>query len=95
MPIVRMRITGAPERVDAIVAALHGIDKVDRVEEVIDEVQTMRDDSSSSGLPDDTGGQLSRVEIHASGADVVERVHGAAEILARDLDCAIEIVDRF
>lgn len=96
MPVLRLRITGGRNAVDSILAQLHGIDKIDRLEEVDDEISDMRDDSSSADSPDDNpGSDVHRIELHTTDAASREQIHDAIEIAARDLDAAVEFVDRF
>ena len=95
MPIVRLRITGNREAVDSIIARLHGIDKIDRLEEVDDEIPDMRDDSSSADSADDDIGETYRIEVHVPDHASKEMVHDVVEMSARDLNAAIEFVDRF
>lgn len=94
MPIVRLRITGDREAVDSIIARLHSIDKIDRLEEVDDEMPDMRDDSSSADAEDNLADTY-RIEVHVADRAAKELVHDVVEMSARDLDAAIEFVDRF
>jgi hypothetical protein len=95
MSILRFRVTGGRSAVDTIMARLNGIDQLERVEEVDDEMETMRDDSSSSDLPDDIGSEVYRIEVETPHASTNERVHDVIEMTARDLDVAVEFVERF
>jgi hypothetical protein len=95
MSMLRFRVTGRPEAIDAIVARLNSIDQLERVEEVDDEMPDMRDDSSSSELTDDIGEPMRRILVETPHASMNERVRDMLEIAARDLDVAIEFVDRF
>jgi hypothetical protein len=95
MAILRFRITGNRGAVDDLLARLHSIDKIDRLEEVDDEIPTMRDDSSSTDSADDDLGETYRIEIHAPDHAAKEMVQDVIEVSARDLDAAIEFVDRF
>ncbi len=95
MSILRFRVTGSNDSIDAIVARLNGIEQLERVEEVDDEIPDMRDDSSSSELADDMGEPMRRILVETPHASMNERVHDMLEVSARDLDVAIEFVDRF
>ncbi len=95
MPVMRIRLTGSRSSADALIARLHGIDKLERVEEVDDEMDTLRDDSSSSQLPDDIGADVYRIEVETPHAKTLESVHDVVEMSARDLDAAVEFVERF
>ena len=95
MPVMRIRLTGSRTSADTLIARLHGVDKLERVEEVDDEMDTLRDDSSSLALPDDLGADVYRIEVETPHAKTLESVHNLVEITARDLDAAVEFVDRF
>ena len=95
MSILRFRVTGSRSAIDAIVARLHSIDKLEHVEEVDDEIPDMRDDSSSAQSADDVGGQTRRIEVETPHASTNEHVHDVLEVAARDLDVAVEFVERF
>jgi hypothetical protein len=95
MSILRFRVTGSRDAVDAIVARLNSIDNLERVEEVDDEIADMRDDSSSSQLPDDIGSPMRRILVETPHASTNEHVHDVLELAARDLDVAVEFVERF
>ena len=95
MTILRFRITGSRSAVDTIITRLHGIDQLERVEEVDDEMANIDDDSSSGELPDDVGPGVHRIEVETPHAADVERVHNLVEISTRDLDVAVEFLERF
>ncbi|HEX5123253.1 MAG TPA: hypothetical protein VFV97_08390 [Rhodanobacteraceae bacterium] len=94
MRTVRFRLTGTVAKTDAMIAALHSIDGVDRVEEVADQMHE-RDDSSSLQLPGDSGGDFHDIEVHAHSAAEADAVRSRAEIAARDLGVAVEFVEEF
>ena len=95
MPILRLRVTGNRDAADAIIATLNGVDDLERVEEVDDEIPTLRDDSTSLELPDDLGASVYRIEVETPHKKDLDRVHDLIEISARDLDAAVEFVDEF
>jgi len=95
MPMVRFRLIGSRADADAIIAALHGIDEIEHVEEIDDEMTGMRDDSSSSESVSDSEAALYRIEIDAPGDTVADIVRGRAEAMARALDAGIEFTDEF
>ncbi len=95
MPILRLRVTGNRDAADAIIATLNGVDELERVEEVDDEIPTLRDDSTSLELPDDLGASVYRIEVETPHKSDIERVHDLVELSARDLDAAVEFVDEF
>ena len=95
MPMIRMRIFGHRDSADTLVSTLRGIDGIEHVEDIDEEsMDTMRDDSSSSELVDDTPGSIVRVEIEAPEKKV-EMVHDVAELGARELGIVVEFVDEF
>ena len=95
MPILRLRVTGSRDAADAIMATLNSVDELERVEEVDDEMSTLRDDSTSLELPDDLGALVYRIEIETPHRKTIDRVHDLIEMTARNLDAAVEFVDRF
>jgi hypothetical protein len=95
MPILRLRVTGNRDAADTIMAALNSVDELERVEEVDDEISTMRDDSTSLDLPDDLGTSVYRIEVETPHRATLDRVHDLIEMTSRNLDAAVEFVDRF
>lgn len=95
MSILRFRVSGGRSAVNEIISRLHGVDNVDRVEEVDDEISDMRDDSSSAESVDEAGVEVHRIEVETVRSSINERVHDLMELSARDLDVAVEFVDRF
>lgn len=94
MRTIRFRLTGPVAKADAMIAKLHAIDDVDRVEEVADQMH-VRDDSSSLDLPDDDNGDFHDIEVHAQSAAGAAEVRSRAEAAARDLGVAVEFVEDF
>jgi len=94
MRTIRFRLTGTVAKADAMIARLHAIDSVDRVEEVADQMHE-RDDSSSARLPDDAGGDFHDIEVHAQNAAGATEVRRRAEAAARELGVAVEFVEDF
>ncbi|MEP6483127.1 MAG: hypothetical protein ABJB01_01675 [Rudaea sp.] len=76
-------------------ATLNGVDELERVEEVDDEIPTLRDDSTSLELPDDLGSSVFRIEIETPHKKTLDRVRDVIEMSTRDLDAAVEFVDEF
>ena len=95
MAILRMRVTGDSTSVESLLSRLHSIDKIDRLEEVDDEMSDLRDDSSSADSPDSNVDDVHRVELHIPDRSAKEMIHDVVEMSARDLDVAVEFVDRF
>jgi hypothetical protein len=95
MPILRLRVTGNRNAADQIMATLNGVDELERVEEVDDEMPTLRDDSTSLELPDDLGTSVYRIEVETPHRATLDRVRDLLEMSTRNLDAAVEFVDRF
>ena len=95
MPILRLRVTGNRDAADAIMATLNSVDELERVEQVDDEMSTLRDDSTSLELPDDLGASVYRIEVETPHRATLDRVHDLIEMTSRDLDAAVEFVDQF
>ena len=94
MPIVRFRLNGSDAQASAMIAALHELDHVDRVEEVADQMHD-RDDTSSQGLPSDQVADFHNIEAHATSNKSAGDLRDVVETAARDLSAAVEFVDRF
>lgn len=95
MPMVRFRLTGGRADADAMIAALHGINDIEHVEEIDDVMTGMRDDSSSSDSISDSEAQLYRIEVEAPNDELADNVRVNAEALAHQLDAGIEFTDEF
>ena len=93
MPLIRLRITGDRDIFDDVVNALHGIDRVERVEEIDDFMSDFRDDSSSQNLSDDMSSRAFTVEVEAP-RNQLERVREVAEEAAGAREAAIEFIDQ-
>jgi hypothetical protein len=92
---VRFRLTGASAPVERVLATLESIDGVDRIEEVADLGDHLRDDSSSRGLVDDVGADFHDVEVHAQSDVVAGEVRDRVILAARAAGVTAEFVDRF
>jgi len=95
MAMVRFRLTGEANAVQSALTAISDVDDVDRIEEVGDQGVHLRDDSSSSGLDEDTGGDFHDIEVHAMSTRAAADVRACAERAARAHGIALEFVDRF
>ncbi len=95
MPMVRFRLIGTRADADAVMAAVHGIDGIEHVEEIDDLIPSMRDDSSSSESVSDSEGQVYFIEVDAPNDQLADTVRGSAEVIANDRDAGIEFVDEF
>jgi len=92
---VRFRLTGDAVSVQRVLSLLESIDKIDRIEEVADQGEHMRDDSSSLGLVDDVGNDFHDVEVHAQSDAAAEEVRDRLLLAARSIGIGVEFVDRF
>jgi hypothetical protein len=78
-----------------VIAALHGINDIEHVEELDDLMSGMRDDSSSSELASDSEGRIYYIEVDTPNDQLADTVRGSAEVLAREHDAGIEFTDEF
>ncbi|MDQ7996005.1 MAG: hypothetical protein AAGC76_09135 [Luteibacter sp.] len=92
MPRIQLRITGDRDIFDDVMNAIHGVDRVERVEEIDDLMMGVRDDSSSSELSDDVGSRTFTLEVEVPNEKVGERVREIAEETAGTREAAIEFI---
>ncbi|MGF6709803.1 hypothetical protein QFZ41_000767 [Luteibacter sp. W1I16] len=92
MPRVLLRITGDRDIFDDVANAIHGIDRVERVEEIDDFMNDFRDDSSSQNLSDDMSSRTYTLEVEVPNDKVGERVREVAEETAGTREAAIEFI---
>jgi hypothetical protein len=97
MPLLRFRLIGSREDADDLISTLHGLDGIEYIEELDDELAPrMRDDSSSSELVDDQEGHVYFVELETADDEMlVDAVRSVAEVRAEALGIGIEFVDEF
>lgn len=95
MSTVRFRLTGDAVAVDRVMKALESLDNVDRIEEVADQIDHVRDDSSSLGLVDDMGTEFHDIEVHAQNEAAAADVRDRLVLATRSIGVAVEFVDRF
>lgn len=96
MRILRFRLDGEIDRVETLLVALRGLDDVDRVEQVADDVPHMDEDSSSAGLPDDTArADFHDVELHALSAHAAENARRRIQTLSQELGVVVEWLEQF
>lgn len=96
MPTLRIRLLGSQTDTDSLITVLHGLDGVERVEEVADLMPHMDDeDSSSAGLPDDIGPGVHAIEVEVIDHLLGQRVRELAAEAAESLDASLEFVDEF
>jgi hypothetical protein len=96
MQTVRLRIIGSETDTQSLISILHGLEGVERIEEVADLMPHMDDeDSSSLGLPDDMGPGMHALEVDVGDAALAEQVRQLAGQAAEQLDANVEFVDEF
>lgn len=95
MSLLRFRLYGTDDQSSTMIAHLHGIESIDRVEEVADQMRGVRDDSSSLNLVDDVGPGLHCIEANVQNDVDPAEVRGIIERISYDLDAGVEFVDRF
>ncbi|MDQ0011130.1 Na+/phosphate symporter [Luteibacter jiangsuensis] len=92
MPRILLRITGDRDIFDDVANAIHGIDRVERVEEIDDFMSDFRDDSSSQNLSDDMSSRTYTLEVEVPNEKVGEHVRQVAEEAAGSREAAIEFI---
>lgn len=95
MAMIRFRLIGNREDADTVIAGLHGMDDIERIEEIDDLMPEMRDDSSSSESAGDTQAHAYCIEVEVPTDTRADAVRGSAEVLAHARDAGIEFVDEF
>ncbi|MCF7220346.1 hypothetical protein [Marilutibacter chinensis] len=96
MPIVRIRVFGSETDTGSLITVLHGLDGVERVEQVADLMPHMDDeDSSSAGLPGDLGPGMRAIEVEVSDHVKAEQVREIAARTSELLDANVEFVEDF
>lgn len=95
MATLRFRLTGAADAVQSTLTAIRDVEDVDRIEEVADQGMHLRDDSSSSGLEEDTAGDFHDIEVHTMTSRAATDVRTCVERSAQAQGVALEFVDRF
>lgn len=95
MSVLRLRLTGTRTGFDALVAAVHGMEGVERAEELADLMPHMDDDdSSSAGLTDDMAGDVHALEIEVVSPHA-DAVRDKADDIAARYGLVLEYVDDF
>lgn len=95
MTTIHFRLTGNRADADSVIATLHSIDDVERIEEIDDLVPAMRDDSSSAESISDIEGHPYSFEVEASSKEIDGTVRWVAEMEAMRLNLCIEFMDEF
>lgn len=94
MPRLSFRLTADGDTSERMLNLMRGIDGVAHAEEVGDLMSTMhQDDSSSAGLPDDTGPGSHVLVIEADTERAATQACRAAETLAEQEGVALEFVE--
>lgn len=96
MDMLRLRISGPRPVIDQLIELLSEIEGVHRAEVIDDLMPHMDDeDSSSAGLAENQGDDVSQVEISAEDEPTLERARELALDGARRAGLALEIVEEF
>ena len=95
MAMIRFRLIGSRDNADSVIAGLHSMEDIERIEEIDDLMPELRDDSSSSELASDNLAHTYYVEVEAPTDERADDVRGRAEVLAHACQAGIEFVDRF
>lgn len=95
MSMIRIRLTGSRADADTVIAALHGMDRIEHVEEIDDLMPGVREDSSSSDSDSDGDAHSYRIEVDADGDSLADDVRARAEEAAAERGAGIEFVDEF
>ena len=94
MPHLSFRLTSDADTSERMLNLMRGIEGVDHAEEVDDLMSDMHhDDSSSAGLPDDTGPGSHVLVIEADTERAATMARRAAEALAQREGLALEFVE--
>ena len=92
MPRLYIRIIANRTGADEILSALHGLDCVERVEEVAALMSGVQDDSSSAHLSDDVGPGIHTLEVEVGHLAQTDRVRRVAEVAATQSAATVEFV---
>ncbi|MEO6925337.1 MAG: hypothetical protein ABI129_01610 [Rhodanobacter sp.] len=95
MAMIRFRLIGGRADADTVIVGLHGVDGVERIEEIDDLMPDRRDDSSSSQSVGDNEAHVYCIEVEAAKDSLADTVRGNAQVLAHACDAGIEFVDEF
>ncbi len=95
MAVVNVRLTGDSAAVDSLMKLMEGVEGLEHMEEVADQGQHMRDDSSSAGLTDDLGSDFHDVTMHFATADEAQKARDLLQVASRSSEVVTEFVDRF
>ncbi len=93
MSVLRFRLIGSRADVDDVIARIHGIDNIERVEELGVQGPTVRDDSSSSESVSDNAGHTYVVEVEAPDAATADRARVVAEACTFARNAGIEFIN--
>ena len=95
MAMIRFRLIGNREDADTVIAGLHGMNGIERIEEIDDLMPELRDDSSSSRSASQNRPHMYCIEVEVATDSLADAVRGSAEVLARDCETGIEFLDEF
>ncbi len=95
MTMIRFRVIGSREDADTVITGLHGMNGIERVEEIDDLMPELRDDSSSRQPAGPNPPHTYCIEVEVATDSRADDVRGSAEVLARACDAGIEFLDEF
>ncbi len=95
MAMIRFRLIGNREDADTVIAGLHGMDGIERIEEIDDLMSDLRDDSSSNRPAGRNRAHIYCIEVEVPTDSRADDVRGSAEVLAHDCEAGIEFLDEF
>lgn len=95
MTLMRFRLLGSRADVDDVITRLHGLDKIDHVEELDTIELTEQVDSSSSDLVSDRIANAYVIEVEAPDDETADQVRVAAESAAFARNAGIEFINDF
>jgi hypothetical protein len=85
-----IRLTGAEAGIDALMAAIRGMQEVDGIVAPSLDAPRRPDDSSSAGLPDDTASEYQELRVHVPSSVACDYVHDRIETLAASTGVVVE-----
>lgn len=95
MSVLRFRLLGSRTDADDVLARVHGLDNIERVEELDALEPTARDDSSSSESASDGTAHAYVIEVQTPDDETADVVRRMVEGCAAARNAGIEYLNRF
>ena len=95
MAVLRFRLLGSRADADDVLARVHGLDNIERVEELDALEPITRDDSSSSESAGDSTGHTYVIEVETPDDETADEVRSVAEACAAARNAGIEYISEF